>query len=440
MPEKTPPKFPCASIPEDAHDAKLLGLYPQKQEGALMQRVKALGGRLSLGQWDTLASLAGEYTPDTPLHLTTRQSVEFHFLSSDKIPVVQKKLSESGLSGFASAGDTVRNVTLASEDGWRKGTYDMFPLAELIDKTVAGIPWVYGMPRKFKISLSGSTEGRARPYMSDLGFIAKDDGTFMVVVAGSLGAKPGLGISFCDSLNLSEVLPLIVAALRLFDAEGDRKVRTRARLRHVRERMGGEEFLAKLNELFAEEKGNNYPVPAAPVMAQADKAFIRLALPNGNISADSLRALVEACKSSGGEIRAGLEHDLYVSKVEAAKVPAELAAVVDKHRVITCPGAHWCAKGIVNTWPMAEEILKAMPEGSDKLVAISGCPNNCAHAAIASVGMTGCIKTVDGERVEHFRVYLGGGQGCNDKLAKEAEGPVDFDGAVELAKRELSED
>ena len=67
--------FPCAAVPDDADQARLLGLYPQRQEGLWMQRLKILGGVLDARQWRTVADVVRLETPDTPLHLTTRQEL-----------------------------------------------------------------------------------------------------------------------------------------------------------------------------------------------------------------------------------------------------------------------------------------------------------------------------------------------------------------------------
>ena len=84
--------FPCTRLPEDAHQAKLIGLYAQAQDGLWLQRVKIPGGRLGPTQWAGLAELAREFTPKTPLHLTTRQDIEIHDLTPDQIPGVQRRL------------------------------------------------------------------------------------------------------------------------------------------------------------------------------------------------------------------------------------------------------------------------------------------------------------------------------------------------------------
>ena len=76
------PAFPCAIVPSSPAECRLLGLYPQRQEGRWMQRVKILGGILTHHQWAALADMCRRFTPSTPLLLTTRQDIEFHNLTT----------------------------------------------------------------------------------------------------------------------------------------------------------------------------------------------------------------------------------------------------------------------------------------------------------------------------------------------------------------------
>ncbi|HSV27203.1 MAG TPA: hypothetical protein VLH60_04850, partial [Sedimentisphaerales bacterium] len=97
-----------------AAGGKLQGAYPQKQDGLFMQRVKVLGGRITWHQWRTVARLAALYTPGTPLHLTTRQNIEFHNVAAADLPAIQRQLGDAGLSMLGAGGDSVRNITVCT--------------------------------------------------------------------------------------------------------------------------------------------------------------------------------------------------------------------------------------------------------------------------------------------------------------------------------------
>ena len=64
---------------------KLHGVYPQKQTELYMQRIKIPGGMISWPQWRTVAQIQKSFSPDTPVHLTTRQDIELHNLCLDDV-------------------------------------------------------------------------------------------------------------------------------------------------------------------------------------------------------------------------------------------------------------------------------------------------------------------------------------------------------------------
>ena len=74
-----------------------------------------------------------------------------------------------------------------------------------------------------------------------------------------------------ESLDAKQAVAFVLAALRLFHAEGDRHNRAKARLRHVRERLGDATFLERLEREFQQELLRNPGVtaPDLPAVAKA---------------------------------------------------------------------------------------------------------------------------------------------------------------------------
>ena len=124
-----PVTFPAAEVPSEPDHARLLGLYPQRQEGLWMQRVRVSAGQLTGPQWATLAGIAADLTSGEPLHLTTRQDVEIHGLTDRTVPQAQQRLAEAGLTGLGGCGDTIRNVTVCPCSGVAPDAPDLLPLA-----------------------------------------------------------------------------------------------------------------------------------------------------------------------------------------------------------------------------------------------------------------------------------------------------------------------
>jgi len=384
-----------------------------------MQRVKVHGGVLSTAQWRALADMARRYTPSYPLHVTTRQDVELHGIAPGSIGAIQREIARADLTAMGAAGDTLRNVTVCPGSGLCTESVDVSGVASAIREAAESLPWIRALPRKFKISVSGCDEGCARPWINDVGLQATHGGRFRVVVAGSLGPRPRTGIELGRLFTAAEVVPLVVAALTLFNAEGDRKNRGQARLRHVRERLGDDVFRRRLDELFDEESRRGWPVPAiAPVTPGVPESAC-LKLPLGDIMPEELDLLAAAVDRAQGVIRIGFEHDLRIYTTAAVGFPPSLTECVRRAAVTTCPGTTWCPRGIADARAAAAEIAEAVPHAWGGSVQISGCPNNCAQSAVADIGLIGCIRTIGGVRQECFRLMAGGDKGRGTGLAQE---------------------
>jgi len=403
---------------------RLLGVYPQKQEGLFMQRIKIFGGRISWPQWRKIAQLATAYTPNTPLHLTTRQSIELHNVAGKDVPAIQQRLIEVALTVFGAGGDSLRNITICPGCGFDAASVDIFPLAQFVGWYLLSQPCILNLPRKFKISFSGCRTGCARPWLNDLGFIAQGDGKFTAIGAGSLGAKPSLGIELYRDLAARDVTPLCVAAIEFFEQSGNRENRRRARFRHVREKLGGQAFKKELDVRFRQLKTSQTWPDISPASRNKNiKLLWRLQLPNGNISAAEAIQLASAAEHKGAVLRINLEHGLELYGKETVQLPEMLARLESNPMIIACPGSTTCSKGIANTRETADSIRYALAGQHipDVRINISGCPNNCAHSTVADIGLVGLRGRQEGKQIECYRLFTGGGNGRNDRLSKESE-------------------
>jgi len=431
--------FPCPQVPDEPDRQKLIGIYRQLQEGLMLQRVKIPGGRLSGDQWRGLGRLAAELTPSAPLHLTTRQDVEFHDLAPEQIPALQQSLDRIALTCFAAAGDTFRNVTVCPCSGTLAGRVDLMPLALQIRNTLAEIDGIYSLPRKFKISLSCGPDC-GQPWINDLGLVVGRRGEqlgFRVVAGGSLGSKPGTGLELLEWTAADDMLPLAVAAVRFFAAHGDRTNRRRARLRHVRERMGDDEFTAALLEAF-ETAGSEHQWPAADIPTDTGRfeAGSALTFPNGDVTPAAAESLGQIADEGDFAVRIANQHRVILFAHSARQLREMLdsteplrQAAKAQPAVVACPGKRWCTRALAHTNELADrirsELSDRVPGGAT--VCISGCPNGCAHPAVADVGLVGRRITTDNGPVEAFDVLAGGGMGTDDRLAVKVADAVPAD-------------
>ena len=238
------------------------------------------------------------------------------------------------------------------------------------------------LPRKFKISFSGCPKACAKPWLNDLGFIALPDGRFTLIGAGSLGPKPSLGIQLRESLPAEDVLPICLAAIELFNQHGDRQNRRRARLRHVRERLGDGPFKDELDRRIEEVKSRGSWPRIDPAPARCTiKRQCRLQLPNGNITPDQALRLADAGETSGAMLRIDLEHGLNLYGPRPIQLPDDLVPLTTAPVIVACPGCTTCPQGLADCWATADRIREAFSSRdlSGVRINLSGCPNNCAR-------------------------------------------------------------
>lgn len=398
---------------------KLWGAYPQKQNGLFMQRIPVFAGRITPEQLESVARLAEQFTHNTPLHLTTRQDIELHNVPADKVTAVQNELYQIGLPTFGACGDSLRNITVCPCCRFNPQAFDIQSLAEQIKEFLHDSPLLNNMPRKFKIALAGCQKPQSKPYVNDLSFIATDQTTVRVIGAGSLGPRPQTGIVLLDKLPVEDVLVLTAAALKFFVEYGDRQNRRKARFRHIRQRLGDAVFLEKLNDYFEKEKKTGDWHALKLNKGLAGWNHLRLQVVNGNLAVQDALLLAQTAYEQNAQLRINPAHGIDLYSQKPFELPAELKPLTALPCIVACPGSTTCTNGLTNCPQLAAkltELLKGNEKLKDKTIALSGCPNNCAHSAVADIGLSGMLKTIDGKRQEVYQVLLNGGNGMTDKM------------------------
>ena len=242
------------------------------------------------------------------------------------------------------------------------------------------------------------------------------------------------------------MLPFALAAFRVFGAHGDREHRHTARLRHVRQRMGDAAFLELLNREFAvvcEERIWPSITLAGPDGCFTAKKLLRFE--DGNLDVNAAAALGVLAGRADLRVRVGNHHRVTVFARDERTLDAALA---ETHldglaqpgpRVVACPGTRWCSRALADTGRLAAAVRQRL-NGSvaeDLLIAISGCPNGCAHSAVADVGAVGGLTGSKTHRQEAWNLSAGGERGVGPGLAQPVAARLSLDEAaariVELA-------
>lgn len=397
---------------------RLHGVYPQKQPGLYMQRIRIPGGRMNWLQWRAIAQLAKRFSSGTPVHLTTRQDIELHNLRLDDTVKVQQALIDAGLSVYGAGGDSLRNITVCSGCGLCKDSFDVFDISIAVKSYLQSISVISDLPRKFKISFSGCWQNCAKPYLNDIGFVAVSEKHFEVIIAGSLGPVPALGIRAYERMESSDIFAFCRAAVEMFVEYGDRENRRKARFRHIRQRFGNGVFLSELDKRFKDAKAKDQRPEI--ILARSNSYFKllhRLNIPDGDINAEQILLLADLCQPFDVESRINFEHGIELYGLEPLKLPESLKVFENAPIIVCCPGSRNCPYGLINCQAAAFKIRNAFADDKrfdNVRINISGCPNNCAHSAAAAIGLVGLKRNKE----DCVQLYKSGGDGKNQSLAQ----------------------
>jgi len=215
-----------------------------------MQRIKIPGGGLNGEQLETMADLAEEYS-DGIAHVTTRQDFQLHYVHIDDTPSLMRRLAAAGITTREACGNSVRNVTACPYAGvCPDEVFDVTPYSKALSKFLLGHPDCQNFGRKFKPAFSGcSQHACGLASLHDIGMIAatqtkngEETRGFEMYVGGGLGAVPYQAKLFDTFVPQEELLPLAQATARVFTRLGEKKNRSRARIKFLVQDLGIEKF------------------------------------------------------------------------------------------------------------------------------------------------------------------------------------------------------
>ncbi len=433
-----------------------------------MLRIKLPFGGLNPDQMEVMAELAEEYS-DGIAHVTTRQDFQLHFIHIENGPSIMRRLASVGITTREACGNAVRNITACPIAGvCRDEAFDVTPYADALMWFMLGHPDTMEFGRKFKPAFSGCAQHACGlTQMHDIGYVAavrEVDGKlqrgFKIVVGGGLGPVPRQARLLTEFAPVEEMLPLTQAVCRVFGKNGEKADRGRARIKFLVDKWGidkfREEVYATRKELREDPrwidavKGVDKEVESAlhppgqmPVLKdeklqkwvksnvrdQRQQGYVTasVTLPLGDLTADQLRALADIIrKYTRGTVRSTVEQNFLIRWVSKADVPALYAdlvaadlgapgaeSIVD---VVTCPGTDTCKLGISSSRGLGGELRHRLVAKSYELdeaikdlhIKVSGCFNSCGCHHVADLGFYGVSRTINGYKVPHFQVVLGG--------------------------------
>lgn len=219
------------------------GLYIQRH--APMLRIAIPYGMVSSAQLQQLASIADKYDRGY-LHVTTRQNVQLNWPKLEEVPSILDDLAIVNLHAIQTSGNCIRNTTTDAYAGVaRDEDVDPRPICELIRQWSTLHPEFAFLPRKFKIAVSGAAEDRAAIRFHDIGIQLRQqngDTQFQLYVGGGLGRTPIVGQAIFDWLPIEELLTYLDATLRVYNLNGRRDNKYKARIKILVKALGVEAF------------------------------------------------------------------------------------------------------------------------------------------------------------------------------------------------------
>ena len=447
------------------------GVYLQLH--AYMLRVAIPYGFLSSKQLRQLALIGDTYDRGYG-HFTTRQNIQFNWPRLRDVPDILELLADVEMHCIQTSGNCIRNVTAdhfagVAADEW----IDPRPVCELIRQWSTAHPEFSYLPRKFKIAVTGASHDRAVVKAHDIGLrIVKypDTGAygFEVSVGGGLGRTPMIGKVIRDFLPVDELLAYLEAVMRVYNLEGRRDNKYKARIKILVHETGVEALKTQIEQEYAQLHGpsiNADPAELARIAAyfappqyevlpavsarleaaqSANPAFadwvdtngfahkvagyraITISLKGigeipGDITSEQMRQVADLSdRFSLSEIRVSHNQNLILPNVknddlfalwqglaEAGLSSANVGLITD---IIACPGLDYCALATARSIPIAQAIAKrfADPVRQREIgplnLNISGCINACGHHHVGQIGILGLEKRGQ----ESYQITLGG--------------------------------
>jgi len=458
------------------------GLYVQRL--APMLRIAVPYGMINSAQLRKLAHICRHYDKGY-CHITTRQNVQFNWPNLEDVPAILAELAEVEMHAIQTSGNCIRNTTTDQFAGVATDELiDPRPYAEIIRQWSTFHPEFAFLPRKFKIAISGTTDDRAAIHFHDIGLqlVKNGDGVtgFKVLVGGGLGRTPVIGSVIREFLPEKDILTYLEAILRVYNLNGRRDNKYKARIKILVKAMGPEAFTDKVEQEWDKIKDSQTlltskeikraksfftepdydQIDAAQANAtlaaqiQADQDFARwlehnvgshripgyrvvtlslkaVGVAPGDITDTQLEAVADLCDQySFGEVRSTHQQNIVLADVKTTDLHTlwtalkplgfatpNIGTLTD---MICCPGGDFCSLANAKSIPVAEAIQREF-ENYDYLYDLGKIELNISGCMNACghhhIGHVG-ILGVDKKGEEFYQVQLGGSQGNDASLAK----------------------
>lgn len=443
----------------DVFRFKFHGLfYVAPAQDSFMLRLRTPGGVLTSRQMRGLAEMAEEWGGGEA-HITTRSSLQIRELQPKNIVRVLMKLQELGMTSRGSGADNIRNITATPTSGLDpQEILDVAPLAQALNFYILNSRDLYGLPRKFNVAFDSGGAISVVADTNDIAFIATRVPEGHSVPAGVYLRVQLCGITghrqFASDCGIlitpAQAIAVAAAMIRVFNDNGDRTDRKKARLKYLVDRWGVEKFLKET------EKRLSFPLVRFPLVEceprpataqhghlgvhpqrQTGFSYIGVAVPVGRLSAAQMRAVSAITDQYGsGEIRLTVWQNLLLPSIPNEKIEAAQRALAEvglsdsaatfAAGAVACTGNTGCRYAATDTKRHALALACHLDErfvlDRPLNLHVTGCPHSCAQHYVGDIGLLG-VK-VGGE--QGYQISVGGGSDDRQGLARELVSSIRF--------------
>ena len=430
-----------ADIPEeDIVRLKWWGLYHDKPKvGTFMLRIKLPAGRVDARQLRAVGELSVEHGSDAG-ELSTRQTIQLHYLRLAALPDVFARLDAVGLTTAGACGDAVRNVTGCPLSGIAHDElFDATPVIDEVTSFFYGNPDYSDLPRKHKITISTCAHRCNAAEINCIALVgAIRDGVegFGVMVGGGLSSVPRLARELGVFVAKEEALEVLRAIIDAWQEDLRYRVsRVKARLKFMIDDIGPEGMRAEVERRL----GRALPDFELPPHPEVDHDHMGIGLQHdgarslgipvhvGLVSGTQMLALAELAETSGHDLRVTRQQNLVLTGVAEADVEgvsarlAELGFPLEVNPIragsIGCTGEPHCNFSVTETKTRLSSLVEGLEarfgdDVADLKLHLDGCPHACAQHWVGDIGFQGStVRDESGARHQAYEIYLRGGLG-----------------------------
>ncbi|MBP6724608.1 MAG: nitrite/sulfite reductase [Halioglobus sp.] len=458
------------------------GLYMQRL--APMLRIAVPYGLLSSRQVRKLAAISRQFDKGYA-HISTRQNVQLNWPRLEEVPDILAELASVQMHAIQTSGNCIRNTTTDQYAGVATDELeDPRPWCEIIRQWSTLHPEFAFLPRKFKIAVCGSSQDRAAIHAHDIGveLLANASGKVgcRILAGGGLGRTPVIGSVICEWLEKKHLLTYLEAILRVYNQNGRRDNKYKARIKILVKAMGVDAFREAVEQEWALVKDGPTTLTEAeinraksfftdPAYLVVDDAAARAGLAEkcgadpifanwvkrntvdhrvpgyrivnlslkatgfapGDITDTQLELVADlADQYSFGEIRTTHQQNMVLADVQMDQLYSlwqqlqKAGLATPNHGYLTdmicCPGGDYCSLANAKSIPVAEAIQSRFND-LDYLYDLGPIELNISGCMNACghhhIGHIG-ILGVDKKGEEFYQVCLGGSQAKDASIGK----------------------